>query len=485
MPEAKGILPRGEDKDVLYKNPRTCGYFIAARLDPALDRAGAEALLRVISGEIDTLVERLPRRRGQEKGDKVVAVAVGLAPSFFFRAEGQPRFDPPLEPPAAFSPDAANPRSDLVEPLASRPKVDGDLFFYVASVFEARVNAFISALAAMSGIAAVGFDRGYQRIDGTEPFGYADGLRNVRRADRPDVVFVDRDERQLEEPAWAEGGSYMAYLKIEQHPAAFAALPDDASRDNVIGRRKSGTRIDLEGEGIEPRDEPREPPPDLPPASHVRKVGPRGRHDDAEIFRRGLPFIESAPGGRPKVGLNFCSFQASLDQFDVVFHDWALNPHFPAQGAGADALLDPARQPPLATIEKVGVFFVPPYREAGLAAAVFTEPPRPRRPREGQLVVRKRVVDPSDPSRRFERGGFRFQVVDAQEQPVGPQFESDSTGRAICPVRLRIGQVYTLQEVFSPVANVQSQPVQFTMERRRQQLVITNTVAQPNTPYGA
>lgn len=128
---------------------------------------------------------------------------------------------------------------------------------------------------------------------------------------------------------------------------------------------------------------------------------------------------------------------------------------------------------------------MPPDHEAGLAAAVFAEPPRPRRPREGQLVVRKRVVDPSDPSRRFERGGFGFQVVDAQQQPVGPQFESDSTGRAICPVRLRIGQVYTLQEVFSPVANVQFQPVQFTMERRRQQLVITNTVTQPNTPYGA
>lgn len=94
------------------------------------------------------------------------------------------------------------------------------------------------------------------------------------------------------------------------------------------------------------------------------------------------------------------------------------------------------------------------------------------------------MVDASDPSRRFERNGFVFQVVDAQGQPVGEQFTSDSAGRAICPAELAIGQTYSLQEVFSPVANVQFQPVQFTMEKKRQQVPALNTVTQPNTPYG-
>ena len=44
-------------------------------------------------------------------------------------------------------------------------------------------------------------------------------------------------------------------------------------------------------------------------------------------------------------------------------------------------------------------------------------------------VVRKRVSDPADPSRRFERAGFGFQVFDSNEQPVGGEFKSDSTGR--------------------------------------------------------
>jgi hypothetical protein len=39
---------------------------------------------------------------------------------------------------------------------------------------------------------------------------------------------------------------------------------------------------------------------------------------------------------------------------------------------GSDALLDPARQ--LTVIERVGFFFVPPYHEDELAAAIFAAP---------------------------------------------------------------------------------------------------------------
>jgi Dyp-type peroxidase family len=372
-----------------------------------------------------------------------------------------------------------------IPPLSNVAPVDGDVLFYVASVFEARVNEFISALDEMPEVASITFDRGYQRTDESEPFGYRDGVRNIRRADRPDFVFVDRDERNLEEPSWADRGSYLAFLKIRQHPQAFGAVGDEGARDAIIGRTKEGTRLDFVEQKLDPKEEPSEPPPNLPPSSHVRKVGPRGKHDDTQIFRRGLPFIETSTEGQPRIGLNFCSFQASLDQFDVAFNDWMMNPRFPSDGAGADGLLDPARQPtPLTTIEKAGFFFVPPHRDEGLATAVFGSQPKPRKPTQGRIVVRKRVVDPSDPARRFERGGFVFQVVDSQGQVVGEQFTSDSTGRAICPADLTIGQTYTLQELSSPVANVQFQPVQFTMDKKRQQVAAVNTITDPNTPYG-
>jgi Dyp-type peroxidase family len=482
--QAKGILPRREDREVLYGNPRTLGYFIGVKLDPAIDRPRVEAWLGRVGGLVDQLVTRLPPEPGEEVGEKVAAVAVGLAPSFFVR-DGQPRFDPPVEPPAAFRPESPLPNS--TPPLSAVPLLDADVLFYVASVFEARVNVLVSELAATRpDIQAITLDRGYQRIDGTEPFGYLDGVRNVASQERSRVAFVHRDGAEPYEPVWADGGSYMAFLKILQHPEAFAALPDDAARDAVIGRSRDGQRLDLVGQGIDPHDEPADPAPALPPTAHVGKAGPRGVHDDTQIFRRGLPFVETSADGRMRVGLNFCSFQASLEQFDVVFNDWMMNRAFsPQPGAGdvgADSLLDSARQ--LTTIEAAGFFFVPPYQQEGLAAAVFSEH-RERPTTTGRVTVHKRVVDPSDPSRRFERRGFRFQILDPQGQPVaGSEFETDSTGRATCTVELEIGLSYTLQEIGTPpVPNVQPVTQQFAMEHRVEQLQVVNQVTQPNTPY--
>ena len=452
MAQAKGILPRGDDRDILYKSPRACGYFLSIKLDPTIDRARTEAFLKALSALIDQLVARGPAPTRGAKGEKIAAVAVGISPSFFSRAAA---FDPPVRPPAAFDGNPNKPLPNATAPLAATPLIDADLMLYVVSTFEARVNAFASKLSALKpDVQAMTIDRGYQREDGTEPFGYADGLRNVRTAERPEVVFVHRHGRDLEEPAWADGGSYMVLMRILQRPEQLAALPDDAARDAVIGRSKDGTRLDLAGQYVEARHELAEHAPNLPPGAHVGKAGPRGPRDDNAIFRRGLPFMETGSDGQLRLGLNFCSFQASLEQFDVIFNDWMMNPHFPAEGNAVDALMDPARQ--FTQVEKVGFFFVPPYETDGLAAAVLKpEPKHPDKPEAGRLVIKKRVVDPSDPSRRFERRGFAFQILDAAQQPVASAtFTTDSSGRGVCPVGLEIGQNYFAQETAVPVANV-------------------------------
>jgi Dyp-type peroxidase family len=307
MAQAKGILPRREDREVLYRNPRTCGYFIGVKLDPGLDRPRAEAWLNRVSDLVEPLVARLPPQDGEGKGEKVASVAVGLAPTFFL-LNGQPRFNPAVEPPASFASGVSLPNE--IAPLSGVPNVDADVLFYVASVFEARVNTFLSQFADLRpDVQRITLDRGYQRLDGTEPFGYKDGLRNVHSSERSRFVFVHRDGPELDEPKWADGGSYMAFMKILQRPDQFAALPDDPARDAVIGRTKDPTRLDLIGQNIVPHAEPAEPPPTLPAASHVLKAGPRGPHDDVQIFRRGLPFMETTADGQLRVGLDFCSFR--------------------------------------------------------------------------------------------------------------------------------------------------------------------------------
>jgi deferrochelatase/peroxidase EfeB len=178
------------------------------------------------------------------------------------------------------------------------------------------------------------FLRGYQREDGTEPFGYKDGLRNIRSDERARFVFVDRDRLELAEPAWAEGGSYMAYLKIHQRLDQFAALADDTARNAVIGRSKEGTRLDLIGQDVAPREEPGDVPSALPPTAHVRTAGPRGQHDDTQIFRRGLPFLETTPEGEFRVGLNFLLLPGLARAVRRRLQRLADEPRLPATGGG-------------------------------------------------------------------------------------------------------------------------------------------------------
>jgi deferrochelatase/peroxidase EfeB len=487
MAQAKGVIPRGEDKELLYRNPQTCGYFILAKLDPALDRAGFEALLGSLDQLIAALVEREAPEAGAEKGRKVAAVAVGLAPSLF----ASDRFTPPLIEPAGFRtiapsgselPEVAMPMPYDVAPLSEAPRAEADVLFYVASTMEARVNRFLSDLASLPSVKALDLERGYQRLDGTEPFGYKDGLRNIKSSERSTKVFVHRDEHHLEEPRWADGGSYLAYMRITQHPEVFAALADDPARDAVIGRLKNenGDRVDLAGQGIDPHEEPSTPP--QPSSGHVGKVGPRGIHDDTEIYRRGMPFVETTEG-RLRVGLQFASFQASLDQFDVIFNDWAMNPSFPSPEVGRDTLLDPSKGH--VSFEKVGFFFVPPYEPEGLAVALLRPESTTGKPRTGQLVVRKRVSDPSDPSKRFERAGFGFQIFDSNEQAVGGEFKTDSTGRALAPEELPIDATYTLRELSSPFGDkTPLQSVTFTMDHPHKEIAIENKFTEPHTGYG-
>lgn len=473
MSLAKGVLPRREDKEPMA-DPRSSGYFVAVTIDPDLDRAGAQALLGEISSAVDKFVALIP-----ETGERVAAVAVGFGPTFFLRA-GTPRFDPPLQTPAAFAPDAS-PLSSVSGQL-----IAADLLFYLITSVEARSSSFIATLWGLRpAVQAVEVERGYQRTDGTEPFGYADGLRNIPRSARSDVVFVS-EERHFEEPDGAVGGSYMAVMKIVQNADAFNQLPSD-QQDAVIGRQRNGTRLDLAGKNppVLPREEPQEPPPAMAQNSHVAKVGPRGSHDPNMIFRRGLPFFE-ADDGQVRIGLQFCSFQASLDQFDVVWSDWATNPQFSAQGGqvpGRDALLDPSGT--LTSIEKFGFYFVPPTDEDGrFIGATLFDPVKEHKPAPtGRIAVRKRVSTPSDATARFERGGFEFQIIDSGGQ-VLDTLTTDTAGHAQS-AELPMNATYTLRETNHPaIPNLQATPdIQFTLDERHKVIPVMNTVSEPG-PYG-
>lgn len=480
MAQAKGVLPtKGEDREVLYANAKTCGYFIGVRLTENLRLDELTQWLSDATAAVDVLVARAAPKAGAVKGEKVAAVAVGFAPSFFQKltAAGST-----LELPVGVRPELT-PQAGWFPNITA---LEVDAMFYVASVHETRVNEFLARINSSPVVERLQMDRGYQTSDETEPFGYKDGERNIPRSERPDVVYIDTDGDQGDEPAWADGGTYMVTMRILQRPEAFASLPSDDERDAVMGRTKDGKRLDLQGAGVHPHDEPGDVPNALPPTSHVRKAGPRGAHDDTRIFRRGLPFMEVVDG-ELRVGLHFCSFQANPTQFDVVFNDWMMNPHFPPQAGspGPDALLvgsGPGGQ--FTEILHAGLFFVPPTHREGLAEAL-----RPRatrgKPTHGRLVVNKSVTDPAEPTKRLERGGFTFRVVEQDGATVpGAEFTTASTGRGVCPVELELGKSYRLLELASPHPLDGQPEVPFVMEKINQHLPVPNQLPQSSGGYG-
>lgn len=473
MVQAKGVLPnKADDREVLYKNPQTCGYFIGVTLNP-LSEGDLQLWLKQVDAAIVRLVERESPTESLPQGRKVASVATGFAPSFFDKLANA---GPALERPAGFLPEAAPP----TDGFAGLPASPFDALFYVATVMEARVNEFLSAVMSHPLVQAISLERGYQRQDDTEPFGYRDGIRNVASTDRLKVVYVHTDGNQPDEPSWADGGTYMVNMKIVQNPAAFASLSDEAARDAVIGRFKDGTRLDQPG--VDPRAEGPEVPEGLPPTSHVRKAGPRGQHDDTQIFRRGMPFLEVVDG-KAQVGLQFCSFQASPSQFDTVFNDWMMNQQFPQDSSGPDALMTTATaQGPLVEVRNAGIYFVPPSLDGGLAEAF--SPQARGKSKTGRIAVHKVVIDPSGPSKRFERGGFSFEVHDSTGAVVaGSQFTTDSSGRGVCLAELTIGQSYVLVETATPRPVASLAQASFEMDKPNKLLRIENQLVQPNPGY--
>lgn len=418
---AKGVRP-----DPVIANPDAEALLIFVDLDQGIGPDGAKRWLEAMTAEIDRLVDDKPGV-GPKDGP-AARVAVGFGASWFTK------FCPNATPLGLASP----PTVPSAEPAAGHH----DVLFYIMCTAEAVGATFLRGLSTTrsSGLTAVRIERGFQRADHTELAGFRDGVRNVNdKSRRDDVIFVDR-EHAPDEPRWTHKGTYLAYLKVAQDLERFASLSPE-QQEAMMGRRRDGSRLDLPP-GTDPRDEPAIPPGVLAPNSHVAKSGPRGDiHDTVEIFRRGVPYLTLGPDGSLDAGLQFVSFQRSLDYFATILDRWMLNPHFPTPGAGADRLFAEGH----ATIKTAGFYFVPPHdRDRPLGATMFDAPPARRRSKKGRVHVRKRITDQSGAATRADLGGFVFDLLNPDGTPACPPFTTDGAGHARSE-KLPTG-VYTLRE---------------------------------------
>jgi deferrochelatase/peroxidase EfeB len=460
------MFPRGVLPNEVIRDSRAEALMVFIDLEPGLSREAAQAWLHEVSDLISSFAA--PHTRG-----RTASVAVGLGRSFFLGPDGSPRFGLEGRIPLGLRDPAAIPAAEALPAT--------DLFLYVMATEEAAAAAFLEGVAATRGgaLRSVAIERGFQRDDHRENFGYLDGLRNVTSADRYRVVFVNRDELGAGEPDWTEDGTYMAYLKVRQDLDRFAQL-DQAAQDAAMGRRKAdGSRLDLPA-GTDPHTEPTFLAGAPASADHVRKAGPRGPGQEVEIFRRGVPYFTLAPDGSPDAGLHFVSFQATVAQFDTVLSTWMLNADFPATGVGVDAVFRDG----LAQVLRGGMFFVPPLDDRFLAAAVFDPPGPAVRPRElGRVIVRKRAINPDGTPAHVDLAGCEFQVQREDGTDEGASFITDSAGHTISadlPVRMPL----VLNEIARPAHLDAAPPLPFTIEQRREVLFVENRLV-PGSSYGS
>ncbi len=454
MANAQHILP-----NEAVRSPFAHGALVFLGLRDDLTQEEVIELLEGLSAAVKEVTAEI-------EGHYLASVVPALGPTFF-RFGDQPRFG--LDP--------AQIPSDLLTLPAlppDCPTVAGDVALYIVTTAEAVFAQFLLGLARLRPyLKSVEIERGFQRANRRELGGFLDGLRNAE-TNREAAVFVNR--ANTDEPVWSDGGSYVAYLKIQQDLERWNAL-DPATQEGAIGRRKDdgsrldlppGTAIDVEGEFAGDQ---------CPANAHIRKVGPRGAlHDQTAFLRRGLPFVELGSDATLSAGLQFVSFQTSLEVFVTIFDRWMNNAAFMNPNVGVDALVDAQGLRFL----KGGFFFVPPHDDRFIAAGLF-DPLIARCRNVGRILVRKKVLDASGQPVLAELGGIGFQILH-DGQPVGPVFHTNSQGHARSP-EVPIGVPLVIHEAEPPPNFTPAPDTTVTLDCPQVTVTLTNTATQPGTGY--
>lgn len=233
----------------------------------------------------------------------------------------------------------------------------------------------------------VGSFDGFSRHDGRGWLEFHDGVSNLHSSQRPAALEAPAD------PAWMAGGTYMAFLRLTVDLAVWRRLPRSqqellVGRDKLTGaalvgtrRDKSGATVPVAAAPLDRSDDRRrsdfiDPPETTDPiveASHVHRANQvRGSPSAAaalRIFRQGYEFLEDV-NGRPRLGLNFVSFQRDLAIIDHLLHlpGWLGSVNFGGRAGSGPGEPQPVR---LLAVTAAGLYAVPPLRSLFPGAGIF------------------------------------------------------------------------------------------------------------------
>jgi Dyp-type peroxidase family len=228
---------------------------------------------------------------------------------------------------------------------------------------------------------------GFGRPDRRGWLNFHDGISNLDSSQRLHAI------RAAADPPWMEGGTYMAFLRLAVDLKIWHALPR-AKQELLVGRDKlSGAPLiaveeDNHGNPIpiaapvsdHPRAEEqanwRDPPQTTDPRleqAHIHRANQSRASPEAagalRIFRQGYDFLDGFEANRPRLGLQFVSFQSDLRALQQLLHfsGWLGNSNF---GGAATGNRDDAPTPFVALVSG-GLYAAPPQHQPFPGATLF------------------------------------------------------------------------------------------------------------------
>jgi len=222
---------------------------------------------------------------------------------------------------------------------------------------------------------------GFARDDGRSWIGFHDGVSNIRPSQRLAAVRCTGD------PDWNRGGTYLAFLRCAVDLPAWRELTRE-EQEVLVGRDKlSGCaleRVDTVDGRLVPRpfagcpatatatpeelDVFRDPPETGDPileSSHIHRSNQNRSEPTTaaghRIFRQGYEYLEPMTATAPGLGLNFVSFQSSLEHVRQILglSSWLGGVNFGGRTPGSGA----AGPEPIEIVDlRAGGFFVVPPR---------------------------------------------------------------------------------------------------------------------------
>lgn len=234
--------------------------------------------------------------------------------------------------------------------------------------------------------------RGFNRDDRRSWIDFYDGVSNIKRAER-------RAALEVPDGSWMQGGTYMAFLRLSINLALWRGLPR-AHQEMLVGRDKlSGCLLAMEDQGANefvPRRiagcplagiSPHNPEVCTDPArmdtsqpgwrflasSHIHRTnlnrGDGGDDQNSRIFRQGYEFLESFDQGKPRLGLNFVSFQRRLSRLTKILtaDSWLGDANFGGREGGTGMFASV----PLVSVLAGGYYAVPPRGRPFPGAKIF------------------------------------------------------------------------------------------------------------------